>query len=50
MLENEEDVKYCSVCGVELKDDEKDDGICDNCKASIVLNPDVYPNIQDFII
>ena len=42
-----DDVKYCSVCGTELKPSEYDQDICDNCKASILLNDDIYPNIGD---
>lgn len=32
-------MRTCEVCNCELMDDEL--GICDNCKASIVLNEDM---------
>jgi len=33
----------CSICGSELEPDEID--ICDNCKASIISNEDIPPNM-----
>lgn len=46
------DVKYCSICGAELNDFERDCGqtICDNCRASIVINPDIDPDLGDFML
>ena len=35
--------RYCSICGSELMDDEL--GICDNCKASIISNDGIPPNM-----
>ena len=36
----------CEVCGKELEDWE--DGICDDCQASIVLNENIFPSESDF--
>jgi len=35
--------EYCSICGEALKPDEID--ICDNCKASILIDDDIPPNM-----
>lgn len=35
--------EYCSVCGEELSETEV--CICDACKASILLNTSIDPNI-----
>jgi len=39
-------VRYCSVCGEELEVDEIE--ICDNCKASILYNENIPPDVDDF--
>jgi len=39
-------VEYCEVCNTELE--EWEDGICDNCKASIIYTENIYPDIEDF--
>lgn len=51
-MSDDEEVKYCSVCGNELSEPEIENGqdICDDCQASMVLNPDVYPNQEDFLL
>ena len=36
----------CTICGVNETDNP--DGICDDCKASIVTNEDIPPNEEDF--
>lgn len=36
----------CTVCGVNETDNP--DGICDDCKASIVTNDSIPPNEEDF--
>ena len=33
----------CKICGVNETDDS--DGICDDCKASIINDKDILPNI-----
>ena len=33
----------CGICGRELEDWEEDEGICDDCQASIILSEDVSP-------
>ena len=47
-----DDVKYCSVCGKELSETERDNGqdICDDCELSIVINPNIDPNLGDFVL
>ena len=41
----------CSVCGDILTNpNELIEGICDDCKASIVLNDNIFPNEEDFEI
>lgn len=37
-----EEVRKCEICNSILNDDEDD--ICDNCKASIILNENIPPN------
>jgi len=51
---NEEDIEIddrittvCKICGVNETDNP--DGICDDCKAAIVLDRDVPPNEEDFL-
>lgn len=34
----------CSICGEET---DNISGICDDCKASILLNQDIPPNVDD---
>jgi len=37
--------KYvCENCGIEETDNP--DGICDDCKVSIISNDDIPPNVQ----
>lgn len=48
----DDEIKFCSVCGNELSDSEIENGqdICDNCELSIVVNPNIYPNLGDFVL
>lgn len=39
------ETRICEVCGKILDESEID--ICDDCKASIVLNEDIFPNESD---
>jgi len=36
----------CIICGVNETDNP--DGICDDCKASILWNENIEPSIEDF--
>ena len=36
----------CKICG--YNEVTPDDPICDSCKASIIINPDIPPNLEDF--
>lgn len=38
-------MRVCELCGEILQEDEF--GMCDNCKASILLCDDIEPNIED---
>ena len=38
--------KTCSICGDPLDPDEE--GICNNCQASIFINEDILLDIEDF--
>jgi len=38
--------KTCSICGDPLDPDEE--GICNNCRASIFINEDILLDIEDF--
>ena len=38
-------MKRCSICGVELKSWEDD--ICENCQASIIINGNIEPSLDD---
>lgn len=42
-------MKCCSICGDEHEEWELQDGICNDCLASIVHSPDISPNEEDFI-
>ena len=37
----------CKICGVNETDNP--DGICDDCKVSIISDEDIPPNEEDFI-
>lgn len=39
------DLELCVICGDNMTDNP--DGICDDCKLSILLNKDVPPDIED---
>jgi len=39
-------MRRCSICGEILEDWEDD--ICNDCQASIIINEDIPPNIEDF--
>ena len=41
-----DEIMICEICGVNKTDNI--DGICDNCKASIILNDSIEPNEEDF--
>ena len=38
----------CRICGDDYPEEELEDGICLNCKASIIHNPDIPLN-EDFL-
>ena len=37
----------CSICQEEYPDEILEDGICQGCMASIILNKDIPPNVDD---
>ena len=38
----------CEICGKELEEWEEDEGICEDCQASIVINEDIEPTFEEF--
>jgi len=42
--------KYCEICGVELEEDEEEDGICSECKEKFEEDDDEeYKKNEDYI-
>jgi hypothetical protein len=41
--EDVEEVRRCEICNSVLNEEEKYESICNNCKASILLNENIEP-------
>jgi len=39
----------CKICNEEYPDELLEDGICQSCMASIILNEDIPPTETDFL-
>ena len=42
---SEDETRLCSICGEILQPDEI--AVCDDCKASILTNENIPPNLED---